>query len=59
MTPEQKVIIDAMTQEEMAWVWRFAPTGNELLQGGTGEYFTKVFKEKGFFTPEISKRIGW
>lgn len=59
MTPEQKRQIDEMTQFQMAYHWRFAPVGDPLLQGDTGDYFTKVFKEKGFFTPQISKEIGW
>jgi hypothetical protein len=59
MTPEQKAIIDAMTQEEMARIWRFAKPGEPLLQGDTGTYFRDSFISKGWFTPEISKRIGW
>jgi hypothetical protein len=59
MTPEQKKRIDDMSQEEMARMWRFAPTGEPLLQGDTGDYFSAIFQGKGGFTPEISKRIGW
>ena len=59
MTPEQKTIIDNMTQIAMARMWRFSPAGNPLLSGDTGDYFVKVFNEKGGMTPEISKRIGW
>jgi hypothetical protein len=58
MQQEEKSQIDAMSQEEMARRWRFSKAGDPLFQGDTGEYFTKVFKEKGGFTPEISKRIG-
>ena len=39
--------------------WRFAKSGDPLLQGDTGDYFAKVMKEKGGFTPEISKDLGW
>lgn len=59
MTEEQKQQIDNMSHIEMAKLWRFGKSGHELLSGDTGDYFTKVFKEKGFFTPEISKLIGW
>jgi len=59
MTPEEKSKIDAMSQESMAYHWRFSKPGDPLLQGDTGVYFVKVFKEKGWFTPEISKKIGW
>lgn len=51
--------IDAMTQEQMARLWRFASAGSPYFQGVVGKYFVKVFKEKGGFTPEISKRLGW
>jgi hypothetical protein len=59
MTNEEKETIDAMSQYEMCRMWRFAKTGEPLLCGETGEYFAKVLKEKGGFTPEISKALGW
>jgi len=58
MTPEQKEKIDSMSQYEMAYLWRFAQVGEPLFQGDTGEYFTKVFQEKGGMTPAISKSLG-
>ena len=58
MTPELKAEIDNMTQEEMARHWRFDPSGSKYFMGEVGEYFSKVFKEKGGMTPAISKRIG-
>ena len=59
MTLEQKEQIDAMTQYELCRMWRFAKTGEPLLQGETGDYFAKRLKEMGNFTPEISKSLGW
>ncbi len=59
MTPEQKTVIDNMTQEELCWKWRFAQTGDPLLQGEAGDYLKKALNKKGGFTPEISKRLGW
>ena len=59
MTDEQKNRIDSMSQYEMCSKWRNAPSGEPLLQGDTGDYFSKVMKEKGGFTPAISKDIGW
>jgi hypothetical protein len=59
MTEEMKQRIDAMTREEMAHHWRFAPSGDPMFQGDTGEYFSKRFKELGGFSPAISKNIGW
>ena len=59
MTPEQKAYIDSLSQEDLCSKWRFAPAGDPLFQGDTGDYFSKRLKEKGGFTPEISKRLGW
>ena len=59
LTKEMKSKIDNMSHIEMAQKWRFAPAGNRMLMGDTGDYFHKVFKEKGGMTPEISKIIGW
>ena len=60
MTPEQEARIDAMSQYEMASMWRFSRCAEEpLLQGETGQYFSEVFQKKGGFTPEISKSLGW
>ncbi len=59
MTPEQKERIDKMSQRELCAKWRFAPVGDPLLQGDTGDYFSKVLKERGGFNPEISKELGW
>jgi len=59
MTDKEKEQIDNMSQLEMARLWRFAEVGHPLLQGDTGKYFAKEFEKKGFFTPEISKKIGW
>lgn len=59
MTPEQKQLIDSMTQYELCSKWRFASCGDPLFQGDTGKYFSKVLVDKGGFTPEISKSLGW
>ncbi len=54
---ELKARIDALTQEEMARKWRYAPVGDPMFQGTAGRYFERRFKELGGFTPEISKGI--
>ena len=59
MTPEQKQEIDSMSQYELCKKWRFAPVGDPLLQGDTGNYFAQVMKDKGGMTSEISKSLGW
>lgn len=53
-----KATIDGMTQYDLCRMWRFSKSGNILLQGETGKYFETRLKEKGGFTPEISKSIG-
>lgn len=57
MTKEMKARIDAMSREEMARAWRFAPLGDPLFFDDTGEYFAERFEKLGGFSPEISKRI--
>jgi hypothetical protein len=59
LSKEEKQKIDKMSQLEMARLWRFAPSTEPLFQGDTGKYFKKVFKEKGFFSPKISKTLEW
>lgn len=43
--------------------WRFAPSGDPLLQGETGEYFFKVMVAKRTADPaawvRASKAVGW
>ncbi|RLG45571.1 MAG: hypothetical protein DRN81_01250 [Thermoproteota archaeon] len=59
LTDDMKKRIDNMSQIQMATALRFAPAGDQLFIGECGEYFDKVFKEKGGMTPAISKSIGW
>jgi len=59
MTNEQKQIIDNMTQYELCKRWRFAEVGDPLFQDDTGKYYAQKLKEKGGFTPEISKKLGF
>ena len=60
LTPELKLEIDGMSREEMAYHWRFDPTPSKYFGNSleVGDYFKKVFQEKGGFSPEISKRLG-
>lgn len=60
MTPEQKATIDSMSRYDLCKMWRFSAVGEPLLAGECGKYFYQaLFKEKGGFTPEISKSLGW
>jgi hypothetical protein len=54
--------IDNMSQYEMAKLWRFATLGHpyfDKTNGDISQYFIKKFMEKGGFTSELSKQIGW
>ena len=46
MTKENKEWIDNSSYESLLSKWRYAPVGCELFQGDTGEYYSKVMKEK-------------
>ena len=64
LTPEAKQSIDGMSYENMLRAWRFAPLGDPMFQGETGDYFAKKMSEKrAAITAEehtaASKRIGW
>lgn len=65
MIPEKiKNQIDSMTYEEMLSKWRFAPIGDPMFQGETGDYYKKVMKKKKDQLLDgehvsISKKIGW
>ena len=53
--------INAMTHEEMCYLWRFSPTGHPYFD--TTKPYAEVFEERlfkhfGGFTPEISKKMG-
>ena len=53
--------IDSMTREEMARLWRFAPSGHPVFRADCKLYerFAKRFEKLGKFSPEISKKIGF
>ena len=58
MTDQEKKTIDEMSQYDLCRLWRFAKSGHPLLQDDAGKYFSEKLKEKGGFTPEISKSLG-
>lgn len=64
MTDEQKRWIDKADYEELLQRWRFAPVGNPLFQGDTGEYYRKIMTKKKqqicvSARVQASKAIGW
>ena len=64
MTDETKNHIDNMSYEGLLSLWRNAPSGHSYFQGETGDYYSKVMKEKREAVGEgghvaASKNIGW
>lgn len=64
LDPETKQQIDSMDYVSMLRTWRFAPSGDPLFQGASGEYFKKTMTEKRDALPPgahtaASKLIGW
>lgn len=56
--------IDSMDYKAMLRAWRFAPPGEPMFQGETGEYFVEVMGRRRQEIGDeeavrISKRIGW
>lgn len=63
MTDEQRAWIDGASYEALLARWRFAPVGDPMFQGETGDYFAKVMGERREIDPSAhvsaSKAIGW
>lgn len=63
MTPEQKQWIDSASMIDLLRKWRFANTSDDILQGESGAYFSKVMFGKRDADPEAwtasSKAVGW
>lgn len=63
MTDSEKKWIDNASYEQLLNRWRFAPIGDPIFQGDTGDYYGKVMKEKKAALPDdgvgASKRVGW
>ena len=65
MDDEMKARIDSMTYEQLLSKWRFAPVGDPMFQGETGDYVSERMKklrsEPGGNARHVaaSKHIGW
>jgi hypothetical protein len=63
LTDELKANIDKMSYCHMLSRWRFAPAGDEMFQGPSGEYFSRVMRRKRDDDPgaavAASKALGW
>lgn len=63
LTPDLKKRIDEMPYQAMLAKWRFAPVGDPMFQGESGDYFAKVLSKKRDADPDLhvasSKTLGW
>lgn len=61
MTPDQKRWIDSASYEQLLEKWRFAPVGDPMFQGDTGDYYSDVMSQKKSKCDHVqaSKNIGW
>ena len=61
MTPEQHRWIDGASYEQLLEKWRFAPVGDPLFQGDTGDYYRDVMQQKKANCDHVqaSKNVGW
>ena len=60
MIPHKKWI-DEASYEQLLSKWRFAPIGDPMFQGDTGDYYAKVMREKREHVDhvQVSKNVGW
>ena len=60
---EMKAHIDGMNYKTLLRRWRFAPSGDPMFQGETGDYWGRRLAELRARDPgaavEASKDIGW
>ena len=61
MNEQTKQWIDNASYQDLLAKWRFAPIGDPMFQGETGEYYSKVMfvKKKECDHVQASKNVGW
>jgi len=64
LTKKNKKYIDGLSYEKLLFKWRFAPSGDPLFLGETGDYFSSAMNRKKMEIGDkeaasISKSIGW
>jgi hypothetical protein len=63
LTPEVKTEIDERSYESLLRLWRFAPSGEPMFEGESGEYYkdrlAKLRSENPADAVAASARIGW
>lgn len=60
-TIHRRTEIDTMNQEQMAYLWRFAPSGHPFFRDDLPlyDYFKARFGSLGGMSVGVSKKIGW
>ncbi len=46
LTPDVKMMIDGMSYGKLLEKWRFAPAGDPLFTGESGQYYAEVMKDR-------------
>ena len=62
LTPERKEYIDGLSYYSLLSKWRFAPSGDEWMQGETGRYWGELMQDNSISNEErvsASKSLGW
>lgn len=61
MNERIKQWIDGASYEQLLSKWRYAPIGDMMLQGETGEYYSKIMFQKKSTVDHVqaSKNVGW
>lgn len=61
MTPKQQEWIDKASYEQLLEKWRFAPVGDPMFKGDTGDYYIDMMRHKkeNYDHVQASKNIGW
>lgn len=61
ISDDHKQWIDNATYKQLLERWRFAPAGDSIFQGETGQYYSKILKQKQSTADHVatSKDIGW
>jgi len=63
LTKELKATIDSKSYESLLFKWRFAPVGDPMFQGESGEYWkqrlSRLKDEYPAGAVVASKKVGW
>lgn len=52
LTDEVRAMIDGMSYGKLLETWRYAPAGEPIFQGESGQYYADVMRERRQALPE-------